>query len=143
DVDRMMLSALHTPAQLAVAPIMAAAGVFAVQAQKRYTGVVLVSGTGLGMVVLFATSGAPDLALTQILVETVALVTFALVLRRLPARLGHPNAAVSRSPPAVPGFAGGATTAFVAVGAPQPRAAWPTSAHFPAPAYETGHGMNV
>ena len=48
----------------------------------------LVSVTGLALVVLFATSGAPDLALTQILVETVTLVTFALVLRRIPSRHG-------------------------------------------------------
>ena len=70
---------------------MIAAGVIAVRARKRYTGVVLVSVTGLGMVVLFATSGAPDLALTQILVETVTLVAFALVLRRIPSRLGAHN----------------------------------------------------
>ncbi|MDZ4045858.1 MAG: proton-conducting transporter membrane subunit, partial [Rhodoglobus sp.] len=89
DIDRYNLSAWHTPAQIVVAPIMAIAGVFAVRAQKRYTGVVLVSVTGLGMVVLFATSGAPDLALTQILIETVTMVTFALVLRRLPARMGE------------------------------------------------------
>jgi multicomponent Na+:H+ antiporter subunit A len=55
---------------------------------------VLVSVTGLGMVALFATSGAPDLALTQILIETVTLVAFALVLRRIPARMGEHNASV-------------------------------------------------
>ena len=49
---------------------------------------------GLGMVLLFATSGAPDLALTQILVETVTLVAFALVLRRIPSRMGEHNAEV-------------------------------------------------
>ena len=54
----------------------------------------LVSVTGLGMVLLFATSGAPDLALTQILVETVTLVAFALVLRRIPSRMGEHNASV-------------------------------------------------
>src|SRR5690606_33019372 len=128
---------------LAVAPIMAAAGVFAVTAQKRYTGVVLVSVTGLGMVALFATSGAPDLALTQILVETVTLVTFALVLRRLPARMGHHNASVSRIPRAVLGIAAGVTMAFVAVVATQSRAASPISVDFPDLAYEIGHGMNV
>lgn len=98
DIDRYNLSLWHTPAQIVVAPIMAIAGIFAVRAQKRYTGVVLVSVTGLGMVVLFATSGAPDLALTQILVETVTMVTFALVLRRLPARMGEHNASVGRIP---------------------------------------------
>src|SRR5690606_38728728 len=43
DLDRLNLSAWHTPTQLAVAPIMAIAAVVAVQARKRYTGVVLVS----------------------------------------------------------------------------------------------------
>ncbi|MFX8270279.1 hypothetical protein ABTL25_19170, partial [Acinetobacter baumannii] len=41
------LDAWHTPAQLAVAPVMIVAGILAVRAQKRYTGVVLVSVTGL------------------------------------------------------------------------------------------------
>jgi multicomponent Na+:H+ antiporter subunit A len=143
DVDRYNLSAWHTPAQIAVAPIMAVAGVFAVRAQKRYTGVVLVSVTGLGMVVLFATSGAPDLALTQILVETVTMVTFALVLRRLPARMGEHNASVGRIPRAVLAIGVGVTMAFVAVVATQSRVADPISAAFPKLAYEIGHGKNV
>jgi multicomponent Na+:H+ antiporter subunit A len=95
---QVFVDAWQTPMQLVVAPIMILAGVFAVRAQKRYTGVVLVSVTGLGMVALFATSGAPDLALTQILVETVTLVAFALVLRRIPARMGEHNASVWPSP---------------------------------------------
>jgi multicomponent Na+:H+ antiporter subunit A len=94
---QISLDAWQTPMQLVVAPIMIIAGIFAVRARKRYTGVVLVSATGLGMVALFATSGAPDLALTQILVETVTLVAFALVLRRIPARLGSTTPRSSRS----------------------------------------------
>ncbi|MGL3148836.1 Na+/H+ antiporter subunit A [Microbacterium sp. A82] len=143
DLDRVNLSAWHTPTQLAVAPIMAIAAVVAVQARKRYTGVVLVSVTGLGMVALFATSGAPDLALTQILVETVTLVTFALVLRRLPSRMGEHNASVSRIPRAVLAIGVGVTMAFVAVVATQARIAPPISLSFPELAYEFGHGMNV
>ena len=42
---------------------------------------------------LFILHGAPDLALTQVLVETVSLVVFVLVLRRLPAVLHRPAAA--------------------------------------------------
>ena len=45
----------------------------------------LVGVTGYGLVLLFGMSGAPDLALTQALVETITLVVFVLVLRRLPA----------------------------------------------------------
>lgn len=143
DLDRMQLSAWHTPAQIAVAPLMAVAGIFAVSAQKRYTGVVLVSVTGLGMVALFATSGAPDLALTQILVETVTMVTFALVLRRLPARMGEHNASVGRIPRALLGIGTGLTMALVAIVATQSRVAEPISVSFPKLAYELGHGKNV
>lgn len=143
DVDQLNLSAWHTPTQIAVAPIMAIAAVVAVQARKRYTGVVLVSVTGLGMVALFATSGAPDLALTQILVETVTMVTFALVLRRLPSRMGEHNASVSRIPRAVLAIGVGVTMAFIAVVATQARIADPISISFPELAYELGHGKNV
>ncbi len=64
---------------------------------------------------LFATSGAPDLALTQILVETVTLVAFALVLRRIPARMGDHNASVWPVARAVLAVAVGATMAVVAI----------------------------
>jgi len=129
--------------QLVVAPIMIAAGLVAVRAQKRYTGVVLVSVTGLGMVLLFATSGAPDLALTQILVETVTLVAFALVLRRIPSRMGEHNASVWPVARAVLAAAVGVTMAFVAIVATAARSVKPISESFPDLAYELGHGKNV
>jgi len=122
---------------------MIIAGIFAVRARKRYTGVVLVSATGLGMVALFATSGAPDLALTQILVETVTLVAFALVLRRIPARLGEHNASVKPILRAILAIAVGATMAMVAMVATGARVATPISERFPDLAYELGHGKNV
>ncbi len=142
-LDMSHLDGWHTAAQLAVAPIMAAAAVFAVRARKRYTGVVLVSVTGLGMIFLFATSGAPDLALTQVLVETVTMVTFALVLRRLPSRMGERNASVGRIPRAILGVGVGAMMALVAVVATSARIAEPVSTVFPEIAYELGHGTNV
>ncbi|MGL4254956.1 MAG: Na+/H+ antiporter subunit A [Microbacterium sp.] len=137
------LDAFQTPMQLVVAPIMIAAGIVAVRARKRYTGVVLVSATGLGMVLLFATSGAPDLALTQILVETVTLVAFALVLRRIPARMGEHNESVWPVARAVLGAAVGATMAAVALVATAARSTEPISDRFPDLAYELGHGKNV
>lgn len=137
------LDAFQTPMQLVVAPIMIAAGLVAVRARKRYTGVVLVSVTGLGMVLLFATSGAPDLALTQILVETVTLVAFALVLRRIPSRMGEHNASVWPVARAVLGAAVGATMAAVALVATAARSTEPISDRFPDLAYHLGHGKNV
>ncbi|GAB2848741.1 Na+/H+ antiporter subunit A [Microbacterium insulae] len=140
---RAQLDLFQTPMQLVVAPIMIAAGLIAVRARKRYTGVVLVSVTGLGMALLFATSGAPDLALTQILVETVTLVAFALVLRRIPARMGEHNASVWPVARAVLAAAVGATMAAVAMIATAARTAEPISERFPELAYELGHGRNV
>jgi multicomponent Na+:H+ antiporter subunit A len=137
------LDGWQTPMQVVVAPIMIIAGIVAVRARKRYTGVVLVSVTGLGMVLLFATSGAPDLALTQILVETVTLVAFALVLRRIPARLGEHNASVLPVGRAVLAVAVGVTMAFIAIVATGARVAEPISDRFPELAYELGHGKNV
>ncbi|MFT4135318.1 Na+/H+ antiporter subunit A [Microbacterium sp.] len=140
---RANLDPWQTPMQVVVAPIMILAGVVAVRAGKRYTGVVLVSVTGLGMILLFATSGAPDLALTQILVETVTLVAFALVLRRIPARLGTHNASVLPVLRALLGIAVGVTMAIVAVVATGARVDRPISDSFPELAYELGHGKNV
>jgi multicomponent Na+:H+ antiporter subunit A len=140
---RAELELFQTPMQLVVAPIMIVAGIMAVQARKRYTGVVLVSVTGLGMVLLFATSGAPDLALTQILVETVTLVAFALVLRRIPSRMGQHNASVAPLLRAAIAAAVGATMAIVAIVATAARNSVPISVQFPELAYTLGHGRNV
>ena len=143
DEWRAQLDAWQSPAQLLAAPVMIAAGILAVRAPKRFTGVALVSVTGLGMVVLFATSGAPDLALTQVLIETITLVVFALVLRRLPARMGEHNASVAPLARAALGVGVGLTMALVAVVATG--ASWraPVSLEWPPLAYEIGHGRNV
>ena len=140
---RTQLDAYQTPMQLVVAPIMIAAGMVAVRARKRYTGVVLVSVTGLGLVMLFATSGAPDLALTQILIETVTLVAFALVLRRIPSRMGDHNASVWPIARAAVGAAVGVTMAAIVIVATADRVAAPVSADWTELAYEIGHGKNV
>jgi len=140
---RAALDAWQSPAQLLAAPLMIVAALFAVRARKRYTGVVLVSVTGLGMILLFATSGAPDLALTQVLVETVTMVAFALVLRRLPSRVGTHNASVRPVARALLAAAVGSTMAAVAIVATGAREAVPISTGFPELAYELGHGRNV
>ncbi|QBR73025.1 Na+/H+ antiporter subunit A [Microbacterium sediminis] len=140
---RAALDAWQHPVQIAAAPIMIIAGVIAVMARKRYTGVVLVSVTGLGMVVLFATMGAPDLALTQVLVEAVTLVAFALVLRRLPSRLGAHSGSSRPVLRAVIGGAVGVTMALLVMIATGARVAEPISTDWAAMAYEIGHGRNV
>jgi multicomponent Na+:H+ antiporter subunit A len=131
------------PAQLAIGVLMIVAAVAATRAGKRFQAVVLVGVTGFGMSALFALQGAPDLALTQILVEIVTLVAFVLVLRRLPARLGDKHGTAKRAIRAVIGVAFGslmALVAFVSLGA---RDSIPISLQWPDLAYIEGHGRNV
>ena len=54
----------------------------------RFTAALLLGGVGYGVAVLFLMRGAPDLALTQILVETLSVVIFLLALRAMPREVG-------------------------------------------------------
>ena len=76
-----------SPVQALVALLTVAVAVAATRVRQRLTAVLLVGVTGYAMVVLFVLQGAPDLALTQALVETCTLVVFVLVLRKLPKQI--------------------------------------------------------
>jgi len=131
------------PAQLAIGLCMVIGAIAATRASKRFQATVLVGITGFGMSALFVLQGAPDLALTQLLVEIVTLVAFVLVLRRLPARLGTQHGSERKVLRAVIGIAVGLTIAVVAVVALGARNSVPISVDWPQLAYEQGHGRNV
>ncbi|HWM74585.1 MAG TPA: Na+/H+ antiporter subunit A [Nocardioides sp.] len=82
--DRIDLVWWDSPGQLVVAVVVVVAAVLTVRSRRRLKAVVMVGVTGYGTATLFFLHGAPDLALTQVLVETVSIVVFVLVLRRLP-----------------------------------------------------------
>lgn len=103
-----------SPMQIAVALIMIAAAVVAIRAARRMVAVVSATVVGYGIAFLFIMQGAPDLALTQLLVETLVLVVFALVLRHLPATFPRHGAATW---PAVRGLVAVASGLFVAAAA--------------------------
>lgn len=73
-----------SPAQLVVTAGIVVGAILTTRSRRRLKAVVLVGTTGYGTALLFVLHGAPDLALTQVLVETVTIVVFVLVLRRLP-----------------------------------------------------------
>jgi len=135
--------AWDTPWQAAIAVIMISAGLAATLMRNRLAGVLLVGVTGYGLGVLFAFQGAPDLALTQFLVETVTLVMFVLVLRKLPPET-DPQAETGRKlPRALLGIVAGSMVAAVGAFAVAARTADPISLLLPEAAYELGHGKNV
>ena len=63
------------------------AAIAATLLRNRLASVIAMSVTGYGVAVVFAFHGAPDLALTQVLVETLMMVAFVLVLRTMPAEV--------------------------------------------------------
>lgn len=130
------------PAQVMVAVLTVAAGIAAVLAHGRARTVVLAGASGYGVAMLFVLQGAPDLALTQFLVETTSLVVFALVLRRLPPGFPRPLPTWRRRLHIAIGVFGGATAAAVTLLAAHARLAVPVSAAYPAAAEEAG-GSNI
>ncbi|MFT5882032.1 MAG: multicomponent Na+:H+ antiporter subunit A [Crocinitomicaceae bacterium] len=63
---------------------MTIATLFAVLSKSRLTAVVSLGVVGYGISMIYAKYSAPDLAITQVLVETLTVVLFAWVVRRLP-----------------------------------------------------------
>ncbi|WP_026122286.1 Na+/H+ antiporter subunit A [Nocardiopsis halotolerans] len=80
----------HSPVQLIPAVTIVVTALMTLFVRRRLYAVVLVGTVGYGIAVLFYMMGAPDIALTQFLVETVSLVVFVLVLRRFPSRFSAP-----------------------------------------------------
>lgn len=135
--------AWDSPAQLIVGALVIAGAVAAARARHRIKAMLLVGVTGYGSAVLFVLHGAPDLALTQVLVETVTLVVFILVLRRLSPYFSNRPLAASRWIRLAVAVGAGAVITVLALAAPLGRVHTPQSQDFPQAAMEFGHGANV
>ncbi|MGB2572026.1 Na+/H+ antiporter subunit A [Micromonospora citrea] len=131
------------PVQLMVTVVISVAALFAVAARRRLTAMLLVGVTGYGTAMLFVLHGAPDLALTQFLVETATIAVFVLVLRRLPERFSARPLRRSRYVRRLIGLAVGVVLAGLALVAATARTAEPISVAFPDLAVLQGYGRNV
>ncbi|MET8005644.1 Na+/H+ antiporter subunit A [Nonomuraea glycinis] len=103
--------AWERPEQPVLVVLMAVGAVLVLRARAYVVLAVFVGLTGYGTALLYLTHGSPDLALTQFLAETLSLVVFVLVLRRLPMR------PVSGRLPFSFRLAAGVVVAVVSVGA--------------------------
>jgi len=131
------------PTQAVAGAVAAVAAVLAARARRRLKAVVLAGVSGFGVATIFLLHGAPDLALTQVLVETVTLVVFVLVLRRLPSYFSVRPLAASRWVRLGVGVAVGLTVGAAALVMTGARTQAPVSVDFPVEAYEYGGGKNV
>ncbi|MGV9822697.1 Na+/H+ antiporter subunit A [Nocardia xishanensis] len=132
-----------SPLQLAIAGIMAAMAFAATVLRNRLASVLVVGVTGYGCGVVFALHGAPDLALTQFLVETLTLVVFVLVLRAFPAEIEASRTAAFKARRAVLAAAVGATVTVLAAFATAARGAEPIWRRIPEAAHRMGGGKNA
>ena len=129
--------------QLIAGGVIVVAAILAVRARRRLKAVVLLGISGYGVAMLYLLHGAPDLALTQVLVETITVVVFVLVLRRLPPYFSDRPLAASRWVRLVIGLAVGVTVAGLTLVAPDARIHIPQSVQFPKEAYAFGGGKNI
>jgi multicomponent Na+:H+ antiporter subunit A len=137
------LTRWDNPLQLVPAAALIIAAVFATRARRRLAAVVLVGVTGYATAILFILHGAPDLALTQFLVETCTMVMFVLVLRRLPGHFSVRPLVASRRLRVAIGVAVGTVVAGLAYVATAGRQAASISTGFAEPAVSYGGGRNV
>ena len=133
--------AWDTPSQAAIGVVIVITAIAAARTRFRLGGATLVGVTGFGVATIFALHGAPDLALTQFLVETITLLVFVLVLRKLPKRMGTDRRdRVWRIPLAI---GVGIAVPVLALFAGGARIDEPIGRLFSGPAYEFGYGRNV
>lgn len=78
--------AFGSGAELPVAALVVGAALGAAIVRRRFHAAIFLSVVGYAMAGIFVLYGAPDLALTQVAVETLSTVVFVLVLRKLPNR---------------------------------------------------------
>jgi multicomponent Na+:H+ antiporter subunit A len=135
--------AWDTPVQAMVGVVVVTAAALTLRIRQRLSAVLVVGVTGYGIAVVFALQGAPDLALTQFLVETLTLVVFVLVLRKLPKDISERHRPRERVVRGVIAMAVGAFMAAVGAVALSARTATPVSEGWPGPAYDFGGGKNV
>lgn len=131
-----------SPIQLVPALVLAVAAVGLLLVRRRLFAVVLAGVTGYGTAVLFVFHGAPDLALTQVVVETILLVVFVLVLRCLPPRFSVPVLRSRRRWNLLVGTAMGLLMATVCTVALAGRQETPVSAQYPTAVHAAG-GENI
>jgi multicomponent Na+:H+ antiporter subunit A len=96
---------VDSPLQLVIGAIMVTSALAAAVIQKRFAAVILLGAVGYGISALFVVQGAPDLALTQLLIETLGVVAFVLVLRHLPEGFTPTVAPARKVLPAIAGLA--------------------------------------
>ncbi|PWJ55723.1 multisubunit sodium/proton antiporter, MrpA subunit /multisubunit sodium/proton antiporter, MrpB subunit [Quadrisphaera granulorum] len=135
------------PLQAALVVVALVTAVATAATRNRRAAFVMAGVSGYAVAGLFVVAGAPDVALTQALVESVTLAAAVLVLRGLPSTFEpSPDSLVNGPTPwlrALLAIGAGAVASLLAAVALSARQATPVSVDFAALAYKFGYGENV
>ncbi|MGB3303634.1 Na+/H+ antiporter subunit A [Gordonia sp. (in: high G+C Gram-positive bacteria)] len=132
-----------TSEEIVIGLLMAAAAIATAVLRNRLAGLLTLGLTGYGCGALFAMYGAPDLALTQFLVESLTLVVFVLVLRKLPSEASSAMKTGHRTVRIIISVAFGAMLVVIGLYASAARSVEPLHVYLSDAAYEFGHGANA
>lgn len=132
-----------SPLQVVVAVGIVAAALGTAVVRKRLSTVLLLGGVGFGVAVLFVLHGAPDLALTQLLIDTLSVGIFVLVLRKLPEDFSQPAFRLGNGVRIVISVAVGGLVTVMALAATTVRTGTGAADQFLARALPEGGGKNV
>ena len=128
--------------EIVVAALILAAAFMAVQVRSRLAAVAALGAVGYGVGLLFIFFGAPDLAMTQISIETLTVILFVLVLYRLP-RFSSFTGRLERGRDAVVSLAlGGLVTVLVLASTAIPAESRLTD-YFAENSVTLAHGRNI
>ncbi len=131
------------PLQLALALLLVVGTVSAVGAGRRLPAALFLGAVGYGVALVFVLYGAPDLALTQLLIETLTLLLFVLVLSALPRRFGRTPTGISRRVRLVASLGVGIFVTAFALVAGAARTAPSVSGEYIARALPEAEGRNI
>ncbi len=125
--------------------LIAAATLLVIATRSRLAAICALGVVGAGAALIFLTQGAPDLALTQLLVETLTVVIVALVLLRLPAPTvsGHRRSRAGRARDLMVALAAGADAACLLLAVLRHPYDPALGAYFAAQSVPAAHGRNI
>lgn len=133
----------ESPLQFVVIVATMAAAALLALSERRFAAVLLLGSVGLGSAALFVIQGAPDLALTQLLVETVSIAVYVFVLRHLPSRFKAPRVSGANVLRALIAGAVGVTVFLLMVTSVADRTAPLVDEDLTALSYPEGDGANI
>lgn len=110
---------------------------------SRFTGALFLGGVGYAIAVMFALRGAPDLAVTQLLVETLTVVVFLLALRAMVRREPVPSRSVPHTLRVAVALAVGIAIPFFVMAARNARTQPSAAQEYFARSVSEGGGRNV